>query len=143
MLFELKRYLDEFYNSDYSTFPTVLEMQRHGYDELHTLIQYYGGRKFVASRLSMEFTRKSSSRGSDFFGDMQWGAFDLEFGIELLHFIREDQLKLMPPMAKPVIAMPSQNKLLSTTDGRQLAESINKYGGYENVARRLGLAFFD
>jgi hypothetical protein len=140
MLVKLKQYLDEFHGRDYTIFPCASEMQRNGCDELYALIQYYGGRKFVASRLSMNFAKKTIyGSGTD---DIQWGAFDLDFAIRLLHFVREDQMKQMPPMAKPVIAMPPRSKLLSTTEGQQLDQSISRYGGYENVARRLGLAFF-
>jgi hypothetical protein len=50
-------------------------------------------------------------------------------------------MKMNPPIRHQVIAMPSQLTLLKN-DAIQLDEKINEYGGYENVARRLGLAFF-
>lgn len=45
LLSELMRYLDEYADSDYTSFPCVSDVRRHGYDELYSLIQFYGGRK--------------------------------------------------------------------------------------------------
>jgi hypothetical protein len=67
LLSELKRYLDEFADSDYTAFPSVSDIQRNGYEQLHTLIQYYGGRKFLAARLSMAGVPQVA--GEDFIGD--------------------------------------------------------------------------
>jgi hypothetical protein len=75
--------------------------------------------------------------------DMNWGPFDLQFGIDLLEFVRNEQLKRRPPMRHSVVDMPSQTKLLANGEkGVYLDEKIQEYGGYENVARRLGLAYF-
>ena len=153
LLMELKRYLDEQYDDDdnnnsdnddatatdgdkkYSKFPTAQQVKRHGYEQLYSLIQYYGGRKFLAARLGMEVNRCSN--------DLSWGKFDLEFAIQMLLFVRQEQLHRDPPMTSPVISMPSKARLLSSGDlGIWLDAQILKYGGYENVARRLGLAFF-
>jgi hypothetical protein len=148
LLLELKAYLDEYQPGDnnYRVFPVVSQMKQHGYGRLHSLIQYFGGRKFLASRLDMEYTQtmKTKRNNEDFLAaDMNWGPFDLEFGIELLEFVRNENLKRKPPLRNPVIEMPSQIKLLAAGDkGVRLDENIQKYGGYENVSRRLGLAYF-
>ena len=74
---------------------------------------------------------------------IQFGLFDLMFAIQLLNFVRSDQLKRSPPLQSPVIAMPSRNKLLRDAgNGEWLDAKIDEFGGYENVARRLGLALF-
>jgi hypothetical protein len=154
---ELKRYLDEFADGDYTTFPTVSDVRRNGFDQLHSLIQYYGGRKFLAARLSMSEqkyngsrTKDASKRGnqertisSGYDSCLKFGLFDLEFAIRLLTFIRSDQMKRSPPLQSPVLSMPSRTKLLtSADDGAWLDAKIDEFGGYENVARRLGLALF-
>jgi len=195
LLLQLRDYMDEYpppedeYNMDsdddgattgppnrYKTFPSVSDIRRNGYESLHSLIQYYGGRKFLATRLSMEAPGAGGEDALDF------GPFDLEFGIRLLTHVRQDQLlHKTPPLAKPVILMPTPAKLLTplqlqwlkttttTTSGTRqyqdgqlpqinmadipedennddgeglwLHNKIVEYGGYENVARRLGLAF--
>jgi hypothetical protein len=140
LLSELKRYLDEFADSDYTAFPSVSDIQRNGYEQLHALIQYYGGRKFLAARLSM--TGVPQVAGDDF-ADMNWGPFDLEFAVQLLCFVRQNQLHKNPPLQNPALVMPSQTKLLASgSDGVWMDCRVQDFGGYENVARRLGLAFF-
>lgn len=158
LLVELKRYLDEFASSNYKSFPTVSDIQRNGYEQLHALIQYYGGRKFLAARLNMSeqsggygnrnsdvensnANRNGYSTGSN--TGMKFGSFDLDFAVRLLTFVREDQMKRNPPLQNPVLAMPSRSKVLSQAeDGAWLDAKIDEFGGYENVARRLGLALF-
>lgn len=144
-MLELKSYLDEYHDGDYTTFPVVCKMKERGYKRLHGLIQYYGGRKFLASRLGMKHntsTKKWSMTDLESAG-MNWGAFDLDFGISLLHFVRNENMKKRPPLRNPEIAMPSQKRLLASGEkGAYLDLKICEYGGYENVARRLGLAYF-
>ena len=165
LLHGLKQYLDEHSNGDYTKFPTVYEMKHNGYEQLYSLIQYYGGRKFLASRLNMSLHNKEGTRRryrhnmvendnhNNDPTDLQFGKFDLVFAIRLLNFVRMDQLRRSPPMSSstsssssfPVIAMPSRTKLLTQVnkeDGIWLDTKIDEYGGYENVARRLGLALF-
>ena len=142
---ELKRYLDEHHEGNYTIFPTVSHLKKRGYEELWTLIQYYGGRKFVAARLGMVFLsqeKKAKTYRELVSADMNWGLFDLDFGIDLFGFIREDHLKKNPPMRYPEIEVPSSAKLLASGErGIRLHEQMKRYGGYENVARRLGLAY--
>lgn len=158
LLNELKQYLDEYANSDYTVFPNVSDIKRNGYYQLHDLIQYYGGRKFLSSRLNMSIRNnrdkgmtkrrkmKYANNNNNNVNDdviIKFGLFDLIFAIRLLNFIRMDQLKRSPPLQSPVIAMPSRTKLLSLAeDGVWLDSKIDEFGGYENVARRLGLALF-
>jgi hypothetical protein len=157
LLNELKRYLDEFADGDYSTFPTVSDVRRNGFDQLHALIQYYGGRKFLAARLSMSEEKYNGSRAKDSSNRgkhhraigpgydvcLKFGLFELDFAIRLLNFVRNDQMKRSPPLQTPVLSMPSRSKLLaSADDGAWLDAKIDEFGGYENVARRLGLALF-
>jgi hypothetical protein len=142
---ELKRYLDEHYKGDYTVFPTVSHLKERGYEELWTLIQYYGGRKFVGARLGMVYLsqkKQTKTYRELVSADMNWGPFDLEFGIDLLTFIRQAHLKKYPPMRNPEIELPPKAKLQASGErGIRLHEQIELYGGYENIARRLGLAY--
>lgn len=152
LLVELKRYLDEFSGCDYRVFPKVLDIERNGFVQLHSLIQYYGGRKFLAARLSMLeplCTKSHSDHGIRNGGPvsshsiMKFGLFDLDFAVRLLKFVREDHLKRSPPLKHPVLSMPSRSKLLSNAlEGEWLCAKIDEFGGDENVARRLGLELF-
>lgn len=156
LLLELKLYLDQYHGGNYQEFPVVSEVKNRGHELLHTLIQYYGGRKFVASKLGMSYSktgrsyakrRDGSSGRGEYTGlavtDMYWGDFDLEFGIALLSFVRTRYLAMRPPLQNPVLEMPSRDILLTSSDdktiGAYLDQQIHKFGGYENVARRLGL----
>lgn len=131
LLLELQCYLDNHADGNYSHFPTVQDIKCDGYDHLHALIQYYGGRKFLAAKLGM----LSKNPG------LNWGTFDLDFAIKLLLFIREHHLGKNPPLRNPTLAIPSQQILFRSDEGAWLDSKINEFGGYENVARRLGLAF--
>ena len=154
LLLGLRDYLDQYHGGDYSIFPIVSRMKERGHDRLHSLIQYYGGVRFLAARLDMDcMVKGGKTRGrktapmnmnhqlaSD---DMNWGPFDLEFGIELYAFVRRQQMTMKPPLRYPEIRMPSQLSLLEYDGdkGLRLDQKVEEYGGYENVARRLGLAF--
>jgi hypothetical protein len=71
-----------------------------------------------------------------------WGPFSLDFAIELLQFIRERYVTMSPPLSYPVLSMPSERDLKRF--GREdLCLKVEAFGGFENVARRLGLSFFD
>jgi hypothetical protein len=133
MLVELQRYLDEHAASDYRSFPTVLDMKVHGYEHLYSLVQYYGGRKFLAARLGMQSNINKSGLDDD---GMNWGPFDLLFAVGLLQYVREGQLRKNPPLTNPALAIPSREKLLqSGDDGDAWLDA-------KITARRLGLAFF-
>jgi len=133
----LVRYIDEHRGSDYSQFPSATDIRRKGYDRLYSLVQYYGGCAFLSLRFGM-----SSTAEAEYF-EMNWGPFDLLFAARLLSFVRDEQLRKNPPLDHPVIGIPSPSRLLASADrdGNWLHEKICEFGGYENVARRLGLAF--
>ncbi len=148
LLLELKTYLDQYHGGDYKTFPIALHIQERGYDRLFSLIQYYGGVKFISARLDMDHgwggkkRRNAMDKTQLLSADMNWGPFDLEFGIELYAFVRNQQLRKKPPLKNPEIRIPSQLILLEYGEqGLGLDRKIQEYGGYENVARRLGLGF--
>ena len=73
---------------------------------------------------------------------LSWGPFSVRFAIQLLQFIRSKYLLLNPPLSCAHISMPSESDLLRCGHV-DLAAQVTRYGGYENVARRLGLLFFD
>ena len=140
LLVELRAYCDEFYGGDYSIFPTVYRLDEQGYARLKSLISYFGGQKFVAQRLGMTHVlhKQDDSNG------MKWRKFDLEFAIDLLEFVRKENMKMNPPLKYPVIAMPTFRDLLRCDDDEiatRIDSKINEYGGYENVARRMGLVY--
>jgi hypothetical protein len=146
LLIELRRYLDQYQKGRYDVFPTMSHVQERN-PQLYSLVQYYGGRKFVASRLGMLYrsTSKSQSKSANDIAeekDMNWGPFSLEFGILLMTFIREDHTRKNPPLRNPTMNMPSKKRLDNDENGARLDEQIEQFGGYENVARRLGLAYF-
>jgi hypothetical protein len=155
LMMRLKKYIDEYQSGDYSTFPSVSEIERHGYRQLHALIQYYGGRKYLAARFGMYMTSHNKSgrlacdSSTNVFTTtpasrleiLQYGTFDLNFAIRLLSFIRNEHLHRNPPLTNPVLAIPSRSRLLLRgSEGAYLDSKIVEYGGYENVARRLQLA---
>ena len=145
---QLIKYIYEYCDGDCTVFPNTAPMKERGYKWLYDAIhQTYGGRTFVAARLGMKYSTQNmrNSKKDLISSDMSWGPWDIHFGVELLLFVRNDQLKRQPPLTYPVIAMPSPKKLQqrSGEQGKKLHEQIIKYGGYENVARRLGLEYFD
>ena len=89
----------------------------------------------MAQKLDMELAASTMSIQS-------WGPFSLGFAIQLLQFIREQYMAINPPLAFPIISMPSEQDLIRFGYD-DLTHQISRFGGYENVARRLGLAYFD
>ncbi|GKY91066.1 hypothetical protein MPSEU_000079400 [Mayamaea pseudoterrestris] len=140
LLVELKGYLDVYHDGCYKNFPCVSDLERRGYKRLHSLIQYYGGRNFLSLKLGMVQNTQDHGGGNDM--GVSFGAFDLELAVKLLEFVRSDQLRKSPPLKQyRVIAMPSSDKLRDRAErGHWMHAKICEYGGYENVARRLGLA---
>mmetsp|Transcript_33731 Transcript_33731/g.73071 ORF Transcript_33731/g.73071 Transcript_33731/m.73071 type:complete len:461 (-) Transcript_33731:161-1543(-) len=118
------------------------------YKTLYDLVQYFGGRKFVASRLGLELCGDANSSRRAWQTSYQstdltlisFGRFNLDFAVRLLGFIRNDLMEKRPPLKPATIQMPRKELLLARGETR-LAEEIEIYGGYENVARRLGLDF--
>lgn len=139
LLVGLCDYLDKYHEGDQATFPCASEMKRNGYHDLHALVQYFGGTKFLATRLSMKHVREIATRD---YIDLNWGPFRIDTAIELLRFIRSDQMRKRAPLKRPVIAIPSQRKLVMNGQ-EELHGQIMELGGYESVARRLGLAYFE
>ena len=72
---------------------------------------------------------------------MSFGKFSLDFAIRLLGFIRNDHLSKRPPLKPATIRIPNRQYLMAMGE-TEIAEEIEVYGGYENVARRLGLDMF-
>jgi hypothetical protein len=159
LVVELMRYLDEHDpHGKYQTFPAVSDVKRNGWEQLHTLIQYYGGRKFLAARLGMTLRDPSHSSEAenvavnrdtsalDF--QLNFGPFNLRFAAELLLFVRQQEAKSSPycltdtgnSLAVRTISIPSPS-MLARENRTYLHDEIIRYGGYENVARRLGLAY--
>lgn len=143
LVMELQRFLNRHAAGDYSTFPVVQNVKRHDgdFDSLVSLIHFYGGRNFLAARLGM----KHPNTRVDHDSELNFGPFSLDFAVRLLLFVRDRELRKNPPLANPVIVMPSPKQLIMSNDNNEeerlyLHESIMKFGGYENVARRLGLA---
>lgn len=162
LMVSLKEYLDEHCGGDYTVFPPYTTLPLQGYDRLFRLIQDFGGRRFVAGRLGLHYRQNTSTtkqqqstnrgyqavNGSydtvDAMGDLNWGPFDLQFGILLLGTVREEQMRLKPPLRRQQrsISMLSPTQILAKGErGRYLHAKMEAFGGYENVARRLGLDY--
>eukprot|EP00986_Skeletonema_menzelii_P011946 scaffold6334_cov139-Skeletonema_menzelii.AAC.6 len=131
---ELRHYLNLHYNGSQDTFPHPVDVELNGHEELAALIRSHGGKQLLAQKLDMDLVSTISIQS--------WGAFSLDFSIDLLQFIRERYVTMAPPLVYPVISMPSERDL--KRHGREdLCNKVESFGGYENVARRLGLQFFD
>lgn len=131
---ELRHYLNLHHNGSQDIFPHPEDVKLNGHEELAVLIRSHGGKQLLAQKLDMELVSTVSIQS--------WGAFSLDFAIELLQFIRERYVTMSPPLAYPVISMPSERDL-RRYDREDLCHVMESFGGYENVARRLGLSFFD
>ena len=143
LMLELKTYCDEYFDGDYSMFPTVYKLDEHGYERLKSLIGYFGGQKFVSQRLGMIHVSCAQGARRNAKEQLSWGEFDIKFGIDLLEFVRAECMKKTPPLRYPVLAMPTFGDLLKSedSDALKLEAKISEYGGYENVARRMGLDY--
>jgi hypothetical protein len=135
LLQELRNYLNVYHGGDQTYFPPENDMKRHGYDQLYSLVQFYGGSESLANRLGM-----SSDNAPRQDADLNWGPFSIDTAIEVYRFVRDDQMKQKIPLSRPIIAIPSQRNLLANGKGK-LHQSIMEVGGYESVALRLGFDF--
>lgn len=139
LMLALQEYCDEHFDGDYSKFPTVVQLKKERrHERLVRLIQDHGGSNIVASRFGMTLPHRLPNQS------LNWGPFDLECGIALMGFVRNDHLQRRSPLRPAGIFMPTRAALLELGRdglGEHLDEQIMDYGGYENVARRLGLAW--
>lgn len=113
-------------------------MKKRGHTNLYHLIRTHGGKVLLAQKLSMKLYRGETREKTD----INWGPITLGFIIQLLHFIRSEFMVMSPPLTYPMISMPLEKDLLRR-DREDLAALVVEFGGYENIARRLGLAYFD
>ncbi len=142
LFIELQTYLELYDTPDSNVFPKLADINKNGAITLYNLVQQFGGRKLVAGRLSMLLAPKNKK--STIKQDLQWGSFNLNFAVDLIAYIRENQMSVEPPINVPLICMPTQKELMQEGEmGEHLALKIEEFGGFENVARRLGLVYFD
>ena len=94
----------------------------------------------LAQKLNMKLYRGEIKSCSSM--NIEWGPITLDFAIRILNFVRSEFMTMSPPLAYPMISMPLEQDLLRRGQN-DLASLIVQYGGYENIARRLGLAYFD
>lgn len=135
---ELKKYLDLYHNGSEEVFPDTSDVKKNGHHNLHALIRIHGGKVLIARKLSMKLYRGETDKEID----IHFGPITLNFAIRLLHFIRHEFMAMSPPLAYPMISMPLEQDLLRRGQD-ELASLVTEFGGYENIARRLGLAYFD
>lgn len=149
---ELENYVSIYHNSSEEIFPEPVDVLMNGHTNLHDLIRIHGGKTMLAQKLDMQLCDNSVNDSTDSYQtsttmsnikkDYQsWGPFSLRFAIELLHFIRSRYLLLNPPLSCSHISMPYESDLLRCGH-ESLAIQVAQFGGYENVARKLGLLFF-
>jgi hypothetical protein len=157
---ELEFYLNLYHNSSEEFFPDPADVLMHGHKQLHDLIRIHGGKTMLAQKFDMKFAWNTCDAGVDNKSILNrtsqiphrdisnpsrylsWGRFSVRFAIQLLQFIRSQYLLLNPPLSSAHISMPSESDLLRCGQDT-LAAQVKRYGGYENVARKLGLQFFD
>jgi hypothetical protein len=142
--------------------PRLVDLDSNGCSSLRVRIAQNGGRKLLARKLNMVLDSNSVGAGTDgagpgfgSLGGVSFGDFDLHFAVELLGYIRDFHVNR--PLGLPSgpvrrkeashewdshIAMPFRTDLLKDRKV-DLVLKIEEYGGFENVARRLGLHFED
>ncbi|KAL3933064.1 MAG: hypothetical protein SGARI_003800, partial [Bacillariaceae sp.] len=111
LMVALKEYCDEHGDGE-MTFPHFTRLRQEGNSHLYRLIQDFGGHSFVASKLGMDYEHRKEALSMD------WGPFDLEYGIALMDFVRNEQLRMNPPLREPAIFMPTQSQLLDPQMGK-------------------------
>ena len=134
LLTELECYLDLHHSSE-DIFPEPTDILENGYNNLNDLIRIHGGKVLLADKFDMKLSSGISSGYS-------YGRFSIQFAVQLLVFIRNQYMLLDPPLQCTHISMPTENDLIRS-EHKNLADQVIEYGGYESVARRLGLEFFD
>ena len=178
----LKEYMQQ-NKLDHKYFPLLTNIRKTN-PILFKHVQQYGGKKLLARRLDMCLAKKSSTTKINTsttkkddnnylyntstsivttklqYEELNYGKFSLDFGIEIMEYIRNDLLQYDPPITYKevslnkkrnnnlmmpsssilMIAMPSKESLL-LDDREDLIDKIMLFGGFECVARRLGLYF--
>jgi len=138
MFLELRQYLNLYHDgSESSTFPKLSQIKLNN-QHLYDLIMEFGGRKLVASKLDMKFQTQTTN---SIFDGMTFGPFNLDFAIKLMCFIRNEIMKVDPPCETQLKLQMPTTKYLIRHGEISLARDIYKYGGHENIARRLNLIF--
>lgn len=130
-------------------FPKISELKQH--TELFQLVQRHGGRRNVARRFGIALSRgdeKSRQRDESLSNYYTYGPFSFTFALSLLAFLRQKMTNMQPKQKRAngshchmSISIPTKEELLEDAgeNGKLLHGQILEYGGYENVARRLGL----
>uniref|UniRef100_A0A7S0UDB0 Uncharacterized protein n=1 Tax=Hemiselmis andersenii TaxID=464988 RepID=A0A7S0UDB0_HEMAN len=107
--------------------PTMKQLVDDGRGDLRKLITKHGGMRVMAARLDLRLSRGRS--------DLVWGPFDLDFAIEVLEYAH---MLALESDGGDGIRMPTAAELTSL--GRNdVDEKVIEYGGYSEVARRLGM----
>ncbi|KAL3894329.1 MAG: hypothetical protein SGARI_007778 [Bacillariaceae sp.] len=135
LMISLQDFADAEFGGDYTIVPSHVHLRQQGSNRLQRLLRDFGGTTFVAGRLGM---RTETKKGPGI--RLSWGPFDLEHGIALMDFVRQDQIQKIRPLREPANFMPTRAQFLEIgSHGTYLHEKTMEYGGYESVARRLGL----
>jgi len=142
---DLKTYLDE-EEEGRREMPTLRDVKRAGYHRLYSEVARNGGRKLVAARLGLPLKAGSGERGK-FASMISYGTFDFDFGVALLEYIMNKCWAQHPKeragrreREKVNLFLPTAEELVGD-ERKDLLEKIIRYGGFENVARRLQLGF--
>lgn len=157
---ELEYYLTLHHNCSEEYFPEPADVLSNGHQRLYDLIRIHGGKTMLAQKLDMKYAWEAGSGAvvytthynqSSVFAhqgapipksNRSWGPFSLNFAVKLLQFVRSQYLLLNPPLSCAHISMPCESDLIRGGYD-ELASQVIWFGGYENVARKLGLQFFD
>lgn len=129
-------------------FPKISELKQH--TELYQLVQRHGGRRNVARRFGIALSRGEEEcyQRDESLSNYTYGPFSFTFALSLLAFLRQKMANMQPKQRSAngsqcdmSISIPTKEELLEDAgeSGFFLHKQILEYGGYENVARRLGL----
>jgi len=121
----LQTYINNY--CDDSEMPQLKKIRRDGFHDLARSIIKFGGRKLIGERLGL-------------IESCDWGPFSLSFAIDLLEYTFANQRKKGINAGRRISILKTSD-LMKTKKGRILYELIDRFGGFEGVARRLQLHF--
>ena len=115
------------YDGCEDAFPKLADLQGDEHERLYDLIMEFGGRKLIAQKLGMTYQGQTSV---DVFREMSFGPFQFVFCNPIIHCDSTRNYELKPT-----------TRWLQDHGFDRLTREVKEYSGYENVVKRLHLAF--
>lgn len=113
--------------------PTKSQITTSKFHHLSHLIRLFGGRKRIQDRLIGSHANNILIHQPGY----QHIHFDVDFYIQLATFIKTDMLTKEPPVPCNIL-MPTADHLIGE-NRTDLVQTIEKNGGFEVIAKRLGV----